>query len=205
MSLQVNANIILDDDPSAWVTLADGSHQMYPAFVALRAKDMGSPVLDLHHAATGISGEAGEFLDCSKKQWVYGKPLDMANAIEELGDIEFYLAHARMTLGVTRAQVLQANADKLETRYPTGYSDAAAIARADKEKEVTGDYYKGVKGGTPVAINLPTAAIAGTDDMASIETSEREALSPEAKAELDSLEPTQELAGSGNLPDQPLP
>lgn len=198
MSLQVNANIILDDDPSAWVTLADGSHQMYPAFVALRAKDMGSPVLDLHHAATGISGEAGEFLDCSKKQWVYGKPLDMANAIEELGDIEFYLAHARMTLGVTRAQVLQANADKLETRYPTGYSDAAAIARADKEKKAVGVYERVLaEQGKATAINLPSAAIAGTDEMMN--------LSSEAKAALDSLEPTQEPAGSGNPPVQPLP
>ena len=47
---------------------------------------------DLLHMAAGISGEAGELLDCIKKHVIYNKPLDRENAIEELGDIEAYLA-----------------------------------------------------------------------------------------------------------------
>lgn len=84
------------------------------------------------HAAIGIAGEGGELLDSVKKTWVYGKPLDEANLIEELGDLEFYMQALRTRLGVTRAYVLSANMNKLNIRYPKGYSDKAAQERADK-------------------------------------------------------------------------
>ena len=109
----------------------------YDTFVAVRfkAKDLtqNTDILPLLHAVVGVSGEAGELLDAIKKAWVYGKPLDRNNVIEELGDIEFYLEAARAELGVTRDEVIQANREKLIKRYPTGYTDSAAIARADKE------------------------------------------------------------------------
>jgi NTP pyrophosphatase (non-canonical NTP hydrolase) len=106
----------------------------YADFVALRfKKDLGGWVQGLLHAAVGISGEAGELLDAIKKTWVYEKPLDIANVIEELGDLEFYMEAMRAQLGVTRVQVIEANVAKLTKRYPTGYSDEAAQARADKE------------------------------------------------------------------------
>lgn len=84
------------------------------------------------HAAVGISGEAGELLDAVKKVWVYEKPIDIVNIVEELGDLEFYMQALRSLLGVTREEVIQANVEKLNRRYPGGYTDAAAIARADK-------------------------------------------------------------------------
>lgn len=86
----------------------------------------------LLHAAIGIAGEGGELLDAVKKLWVYDKPLDIANAIEELGDLEYYMKAFRRRLGVTREQVLRANIEKLNRRYPGGYTDAAAVERADK-------------------------------------------------------------------------
>lgn len=86
-----------------------------------------------HHATTGVAGEAGELLDVSKKHWVYNKPFNRDHAIEEMGDIEFYLEAARKLIGVTRDQVLQANIDKLNKRYPLGtYTDEHAQARLDK-------------------------------------------------------------------------
>lgn len=109
----------------------------YDSFVAVRfkAKDLNidQSALALMHAAIGISGEAGEVLDAIKKHWVYGKPLDRANVIEELGDIEFYMQALRAELGVSRDEVIQANREKLLKRYPAGYTDQQAIARADKE------------------------------------------------------------------------
>lgn len=87
------------------------------------------------HMVIGISGEAGELLDALKKHIIYRKPLDILNVIEELGDIEFYLEGLRRNLGITRAITLVRNMDKLSVRYKDklSYSDAAAIARADKE------------------------------------------------------------------------
>ena len=84
------------------------------------------------HAAVGIAGEAGEILDAVKKRWVYDKPLDFENMIEELGDLEFYMQALRMLLGVSREEIIRHNYEKLNKRYPSGYTDAAAIARADK-------------------------------------------------------------------------
>lgn len=111
---------------------AEGPWLTYPRFVGTLAKDMGTMQLDMAHMAVGVSGEAGELLDAIKKYWVYNKPLDRTNVIEELGDLEFYLAGMRLLLGVTRDQVLEANYEKLKVRYADGYSDEAAQQRADK-------------------------------------------------------------------------
>ncbi len=88
---------------------------------------------DMIHAILGISGECGELLDAVKKHVIYGKPLDMANIIEELGDAEFYLQHLRTILGITREQCIDANMIKLAVRYPGyNYTDSKAKERADK-------------------------------------------------------------------------
>lgn len=87
----------------------------------------------LLHMAIGVSGEAGELLDAIKKHVVYQADLDMDNVIEELGDLEFYLAGIREALGVDRDHCLAVNVHKLRRRYPDGeYSNSDAIQRADK-------------------------------------------------------------------------
>jgi NTP pyrophosphatase (non-canonical NTP hydrolase) len=94
---------------------------------------MTSTDAHLIHMTMGISGEAGELLDAIKKAVIYGKPLDRANVIEELGDIEFYLEGLRQGLMIRREETLTANISKLSVRYDgLKYSDAAAQARADK-------------------------------------------------------------------------
>lgn len=88
---------------------------------------------DADHMAMGVASEAGELLDAIKRWTIYGKPLDRANVVEELGDIEFYMEHLRNLLGISRDETLIANMEKLNVRYADGYSDKAAIERADKE------------------------------------------------------------------------
>jgi len=106
----------------------------YQNFVEVLFKKMETPAATLMHASVGLSGETGELLDACKKQWVYGKPLDVENVIEELGDIRFYYQAALNHLGVTDEQVIAANRLKLEKRYPDlVYKDEHAIARLDKE------------------------------------------------------------------------
>lgn len=91
----------------------------------------------LLHGAVGIAGEAGELLDAVKKNTIHGKELDRTNAIEELGDLEFYLEAVRQVLDVSRAEVLEANYKKLGVRYASGtYSDAQSAARADKAGDI---------------------------------------------------------------------
>lgn len=86
----------------------------------------------LLHMAMGASGEAGELLDAIKKAVIYNKWLDRDNVIEEMGDLEFYMAGLRKEIGVTREEVISSNIAKLEKRYAAGYSDKAAQERADK-------------------------------------------------------------------------
>lgn len=99
-------------------------------------RDLTPGKAHLWHMATGASGEAGELLDAVKKYAIYGKDIDRANVVEELGDLEFYIEGIRQELEITREEVLEGNIAKLKKRYGehVQYSDGAAIARADKEQ-----------------------------------------------------------------------
>jgi len=84
------------------------------------------------HAAVGIAGEAGEVLDAVKKTWIYGKPLDRDNLLEESGDLLFYISALLTENGFTLEDAMHHNITKLAKRYPEGYTDSASIERADK-------------------------------------------------------------------------
>ena len=90
------------------------------------------------HMATGLCTEAGETMDAIKKWAIYQKKLDMANVLEELGDLEYFSAGLRTCLGISREDVLEHNKAKLTKRYGEKYSNAAAQARADKVGEAIG-------------------------------------------------------------------
>lgn len=85
------------------------------------------------HGAVGLAGESGEVLDMVKKSWVYGRPLDKDKMLAEMGDVLHYLTMLCILLDVTFDDVMRNNMIKLQKRYPDGYSDAAAIARADTQ------------------------------------------------------------------------
>lgn len=108
-----------------WVT--------YEQFVTNLVKERDHRSMNLEHMVIGICGESGELADGVKKNSIYGKPLDRANIVEELGDLEFYMAGLRQMLGISRYETLAGNVNKLQARYKNGYTDAAAIERADKQ------------------------------------------------------------------------
>lgn len=96
------------------------------------AKRVGTE-FDLTHAAFGIAGEAGEFVDSVKKHQIYQQDLDRENLSEEIGDMLWYLALAASVLGEDLNNIAQANIDKLQKRYPEKYSDLLAEKRLDKQ------------------------------------------------------------------------
>ena len=89
---------------------------------------------DLLHGAIGIATEAGELLDALKRSIYYGQPLDRTNLVEELGDLEWYMAILREALGVTQGEVQRINIEKLRARYPEKFTSLHALHR-DLEKE----------------------------------------------------------------------
>jgi NTP pyrophosphatase (non-canonical NTP hydrolase) len=83
----------------------------------------------------GLSGEIGEVTDLLKKYLYHrnGKPLGIEKLKDELGDALWYFFVLLDTVGLTFEQVMEANAEKLEKRHPTGFnphyaSDSGASA-----------------------------------------------------------------------------
>jgi len=103
--------------------------------VRKRFNSMSHTEVDFLHACIGISTEAGELLDVSKKVLIYGQWMDShrENIKEELGDILFYLELACSSMGVSIEDMQNKNRTKLLKRYSDGtFSHQAASARADK-------------------------------------------------------------------------
>lgn len=107
----------------------------YDEIVKTLIKKFEDNRLELSHSGLGIAGEAGELADALKKVAIYGKPPDMNNIVEEIGDCLFFLTDIMNKFNIPFPTVLQRNAVKLKDRYPKGYSDQAAITRADKSAE----------------------------------------------------------------------
>lgn len=119
-----------------WVNVVDefGKVQQlrYDVFVSILFKAMPLGMMKCH-AAMLVAGEAGELVDAIKKEVIYGKELNRKNLVEELGDLRFGIQAVMNLYGISEAEILKANAEKLSIRYKgLTYSDTAAIARADK-------------------------------------------------------------------------
>ena len=90
----------------------------------------------LIHASMGMATEAGELIDMLKKYLFYGKPLDLVNASEEIGDQMWYSGLAIDILKTTIDDILTTNIAKLKIRYPEKFTSHHAINRdLDAERE----------------------------------------------------------------------
>ena len=69
----------------------------------------------------GLNGEVGELTDGYKKIRFQGHVWVKEWAIEELGDILWYVAEVASAIGVTLEDVAQQNIEKLKERYPDGF------------------------------------------------------------------------------------
>jgi hypothetical protein len=63
---------------------------------------------------------------------IYGKPLDLANIVEEVGDTLWFLARICEACNITLSRCAAENIEKLQKRYPEAYSDEDALERKDK-------------------------------------------------------------------------
>lgn len=103
---------------------------VYPAVVAASARTDLPRDAQINNALLGLSGEVGELVDLYKKHLYQGHPLDLDLVKEEAGDILFYLTWLIVLLeGMDRAEILLRNADKLQRRYPDGFSVERSVHR----------------------------------------------------------------------------
>ena len=83
----------------------------------------------LINSVMGLCGESGEAIDIVKKWLAQGHELDRAHLVRELGDVAWYLAEAATALGMPLEDILRANLEKLERRYPDGFSTERSVGR----------------------------------------------------------------------------
>lgn len=89
-------------------------------------------------SALGLSGESGEFTDMVKKYLYHDHPLNKQKAIEELGDVLWYVSRACAALSVSLEEVAVTNIRKLQQRYPEGFSSERSINRKQNLPGLTG-------------------------------------------------------------------
>lgn len=90
-----------------------------------------TPDQTLLNAVLGLNGEAGEVADLLKKHLHHAHPLDTDKLCDELGDVLWYVAQAADALGISLADIMQTNLDKLQRRYPNGFSTDASLHRQE--------------------------------------------------------------------------
>ena len=72
----------------------------------------------LLHALLGVQSEVAEMVDALLPVLLEGAPLDATNAMEEGGDVDWYLSIWQDALGHQRSEAMQRNIAKLAKRYP---------------------------------------------------------------------------------------
>lgn len=81
--------------------------------------------------ALGLAGEAGEVCEMIKKTVCHRHTFDGDKLKKELGDVTWYLAALCTKFGLNLSDVLSANIEKLNARYPNGYSHEDSQKRID--------------------------------------------------------------------------
>ena len=87
----------------------------------------------LLNSVLGLCGESGEVADLVKKHLFQGHDLDLNHVAKELGDISWYLAVGAYAISYDLETILQMNMDKLEARYPDGFSADRSLHRAEND------------------------------------------------------------------------
>ena len=87
----------------------------------------------LLNAALGLCGESGEVADLIKKHRFQGHNLDLNHVAKELGDISWYLAVGAYAIGLALESIFRMNKEKLEARYPDGFSAERSLHRAKND------------------------------------------------------------------------
>ena len=92
---------------------------------ALSEKDI------LINGVMGLCGESGEAIDIVKKWLAQGHELDREKLKKELGDICWYLAETATALDCDLEDIMAANIEKLQKRYPEGFDTEKSVNRTD--------------------------------------------------------------------------
>lgn len=101
---------------------------IYPIIVQ-KTKKHDTFERELLNASLGLSGETGELVDMIKKHVFHGHDLDVQHLLLEMGDVMYYLCWMCQLMGIDFYEVCLANMEKLNNRYPDGFSTEKSLNR----------------------------------------------------------------------------
>lgn len=102
-----------------------------------RTEGIDARTTDLLHCVIGMGTESGELLDQFKRHIYYGKPLDVINVKEELGDQMWYIMNLCRLMDFDIEEIMELNINKLKARFPAKFSAENAINRdTDAERKI---------------------------------------------------------------------
>ena len=87
----------------------------------------------LLNSALGLCGESGEVADLIKKHRFQGHDIEIEHIAKELGDVAWYLAVGAYAIGFDLESIFRMNIEKLEARYPDGFSTDRSLHRAEND------------------------------------------------------------------------
>lgn len=100
-------------------------------------KDRKTLEKNVSHMIIGLMNELGELSGAIKAHFVYEKPLDKANVIEELGDMMWFWTNLCTIMDIEPENVLEKNILKLHARYPDKFTEEHALNRnLDNERKI---------------------------------------------------------------------
>lgn len=123
------------ENPSALpVNLAHGKYMLVDSSVLLEVlvQTTAASTVDQHTLA--LSAACGQYATLVKSQVVYGGNVPAAAYLNALHIIGKTILMAMHSMGISWVDVAAANIAKLQMRYPSTYSDCAALSRADKQQ-----------------------------------------------------------------------
>lgn len=83
--------------------------------------------------ALGLCSESGEAADIVKKFKFQGAQLNREKLIKELGDVRWYFEVLCEALGTSIEEIERINIEKLNVRFPNGFSAEASAAKKDEK------------------------------------------------------------------------
>jgi len=86
-------------------------------------------ILNISNLSMGLAGETGEVVDYLKKVYFHGHEIDKEKMIDELGDVLWYISSLAFVHDIDLEDVAEYNIQKLEKRYPSGFSIEKSINR----------------------------------------------------------------------------
>lgn len=113
--------------------------------MALRTANAGDWEELVLNGSLGICGEGGEIADIVKKYKFQGHGINLKEMAYELGDILWYCAILAEGIGYPLEKVMEMNIEKLQKRYPDGFSAEKSINRGEPTKDLIKDLIGNMK------------------------------------------------------------